>query len=116
MPTDEPQSPLAALPSVAALFAYIAKTDGLPTVEGLLAEADLRQEMLIDAANVLFRLGLRDLGRLVRARGVKAKPTPIEALPFPLRRAAPHWERAQPLWRTRRARKARKSVGRSERH
>jgi len=104
MQTDEPQSPLAALPSVAALLAYVAKTDGLDTVAVMLDTVELRRETLLDAADTLRRLGLIDLARLIRDRGVKAKSTPIEALPFPLRRAARRARKAKPTKRHRRPR------------
>lgn len=74
---DEPISdPLGAITSLPMLFAFAAKTDGLPMVEYLLDHLDCGREQLQGYAVTFKRLGLVELAALMRSRVRRAKRTP----------------------------------------
>jgi len=82
------QGEFASFRSIAAVLAYLASKEGLDGVRKVLMQADLRREPLIEAAGTLAALGLVDLAKLIRQHARKAKPTPIDELPFERRMAA----------------------------
>ena len=77
-----------ALKSHAAVLAYARADMGLDSVRALLRSVDLPRESLEEAADTLAALGMRDLVKLIRSAARRAKPMPIEWLPFPQRMAA----------------------------